>query len=59
MFLIDRPGRSKSWPRGNQRLFSVKYLFGEAKIVHYDFQLEKGLIFLDDRSIHVQFSKVI
>ena len=45
--------------KGTQRLFSVKYLFGEANIAYHFLFLENGLKFLDDRSIHVQSSKLI
>ena len=34
--------------RGIQRLFSVKYLFGEAKITQDFLQLEEGFKFLDE-----------
>ena len=44
--------------RGTQRLFSVKYLIGEANITYNFLLLEDGLTFLDDRSIYVQFSKL-
>ena len=45
--------------RGTQRLFSVKYRFGEAHIAWNFLLLEDGKRFLDDRSIHVQFSKLV
>ena len=45
--------------RGTQRLFSVKYLFGEANATQNFLLLEDSLKFLDDCSIHEQFSKLI
>ena len=42
-----------------QRLLSVKYLFGEADLVDNFLLLEGGKKFLNNRSIHVQFSKLI
>ena len=45
--------------RGTQRLFSVKYRFGEAHITYNFPSLEDGKKVLDDRSIHVQFSKLV
>ena len=44
---------------GTKRLFSVKYLFGEANIVQNFLLFKGGYKFLDDRSIHVQFSTPI
>ena len=45
---------------GTQRLFSVKHLLGEANIDYMNFLLlEDGYKFLDDRSIHAQFSQLI
>ena len=43
---------------GTQRLFSVKYLFGEAKLPRIFYSLRKTKNLLDDRSMHVQFSKL-
>ena len=40
---------------GIQRVFSVKYLFGEANFAF----ISLGKKFLDDHSTHVQFSKLI
>ena len=45
--------------RGTQRLFSVKYLFGEANFAYNFLLLEYGQKFLDERSTQVQFSKLI
>ena len=45
--------------RGTQRLLSVKYLCGEANIARIFFFLRTAKKFLDERSIHVQFSKLI
>ena len=42
-----------------QRLFSVKYLFGEAKLSRIFSRLSKTKNLLDDRSMHVQVSKLI
>ena len=44
---------------GTQRQFSVKYLFGEAKLPRIFYSLRKTKHLLDDRSMHVQFSKLI
>ena len=41
--------------RGTQRLFSVKYLLGEADVALNFLLLEDGQKFLDDRSIPVDF----
>ena len=38
---------------------TVQYLFGEANIAANFLLLKDGYKFLDDRSIHVQFSKLI
>ena len=45
--------------KGTQRLFSVNYLLGEANIAWNFLVLEDGEKCLDDRSTHVQFSKLI
>ena len=42
--------------KGIQRLFSVRYLFGEANFAQNFLSL--GLKFLDDHSIHVQFPMI-
>ena len=44
---------------GTQLQFSVKYLFGEAKLPRIFYSLRKTKHLLDDRSMHVQFSKLI
>ena len=40
-------------------MFSLNYLFGEANIAFNFVLLEDGWKFIDDRSIQVQFSKLI
>ena len=45
-----------NWSGGTQRLLSINYLFGEGDMAKNFLLLENGLKFLDDRSIHVQFS---
>ena len=42
----------------NAGLFSVKYLFGEANIALNFLWLDEGSKILDDRSNHVQLSKL-
>ena len=42
-----------------RRLFSVKYLFGEAKLPRIFSSLNKTTNLLDDCSMHVQVSKLI
>jgi len=44
---------------GTQRLFSVKYLFGEAKLPRIFYSLRKTKNLLDDRSIHEQLTCAI
>ena len=44
---------------GTQRLFSVKYLFGEAKLPRIFYSLRKTKNLLEDRSMHEQYSKLI
>ena len=45
---------------GTERLFSVKYVFGEAKkLPRIFYSLRKTKNLLGDRSMHVQFSKLI
>ena len=45
--------------RGTQRLFSVKYLFGETNIASNFLLLEDNQKFPDDCSIHVKRSKLM
>ena len=44
---------------GTQQLFSVKYLFGEAKLPRIFYSVKKTKNLLDDRSVHVQYSKLM
>ena len=44
---------------GTRRLFSVKYLFGEAKLLRIFSSLNKTTNLLDHCSMHVQVSKLI
>ena len=45
--------------QGHPTTVFCKYLFGETNIAYNFLLLEDGYKFLDDRSIHVQFSRLI
>ena len=51
--IVYYAGAPKQW------LFSVKYLFGEANIAKNFLLPEDSEKFLDDQSIHAQFSKLM